>query len=127
MKSKQEILNNYYTEGADGMPEITADGLLKAMDEYAEQAFNAARLPNNNQNHYPAFGDLKAEIEKQKIVKNSLSDDLKLIADSILPQFIPTDTSAQSLSFDIRTNGNSYTVHYAKNADGYWEYQNYTE
>ena len=131
MKSKEEILNSYYSQGADGMPEISADGLLKAMDEYRdqaeEQAFNAARELQGADYTFPTFSLYKASLEKAVIEpKDNLAADIRLIADSILPQFLPNDTDTQKLSFHLKTNGVTYTAHYSKNAQGYWEFQNYT-
>jgi hypothetical protein len=130
MKSKEEILNSYYSQGTDGMPEISADGLLKAMDEYRnqaeEQAFNAARELNNTDYTYPTFAIYKASLDKAIEPKNNLADDIRLIADSIMPQFLPNDLNAHKLSFNLKTNGITYTAHYSKNAQGYWEFQDYT-
>ncbi|MFA6086996.1 hypothetical protein [Mucilaginibacter sp.] len=130
MKSKEEILNSYYSQGADGMPEISADGLLKAMDEYRnqaeEQAFNAARELNDTDHTYPTFAIYKASLEKAIEPKDNLADGIRLIADSILPQFLPNDPNAQKLSFNLKTNGITYTAYYSKNIQGYWEFQDYT-
>lgn len=130
MKSKEEILNSYYWQGTDGMPEISADGLLKAMDEYRnqaeEQAFNAARELNSTDYIYPTFAVYKASLEKIVEPKDNLDNDIRLIADSIMPQFLPNDPNAQKLSFNLKTNGITYTAYYSKNAQGYWEFKNYT-
>lgn len=123
MKSKAEILDSYYAQGADGMPEIAADGLLKAMDEYAEQAFNAARADNN----FLTFVDYKKSLEKVIKPEQHLRTTIQLISDTVLPQFLPHNPEANSASFDIKTNGIIYNVFYSKDAQGYWEFQNYSQ
>lgn len=127
MKRKDEILNNYYTQGTDGMPEIAADGLLKAMDEYAEQAFNAARLSKDSASLYPTFAHYKAATEQMAQHKNDLTDSIRFMAESILEQFIPDDPSAQNFSFEIKTGGIYYTVFYIKNLHGQWEFAKFSE
>ncbi|MBD1395013.1 hypothetical protein [Mucilaginibacter glaciei] len=127
MKRKEQILDSYYSHGADGMPEISAEGLLKAMDEYAEQAFNAARATTPTEHKYTTFTAYKAEIEKVAESAQSLTDKIKLIAQSILEQFIPDDPNAKSFSFDIKTNGIIYTVHYKKAPQGYWEFEKHSQ
>lgn len=127
MKRKEEILDSYYSQGADGMPEISAEGLLKAMDEYAEQAFTAARGSTIPERNYPTFADYKAELEKVVEPEQNLTDTIKFIADSILEQFLPDNPAAQNFSFDIRTNGTNYTVHYAKTPEGHWQFEKYSQ
>lgn len=127
MKSKEEILNDYYTIGADGMPEIAADGLLKAMEEYRlqaeENAFVAARKLNGNVPAFATFADYKTSLDVKTEPVPEPSDDIRLIADSILPQFLPDDATAKSLTFSFKTSGIQYTAHYTKSAQGYWEFE----
>jgi len=131
MKSKQEILQNYYSQGADGTPEISAEGLLKAMEEYRlqaeETAFTAARQLNSDLAYidysFPSFEAYQASLQvPEPIVSESDIEaaNIQLIADSILEQFIPHDATVQTLQFNIRTNGIGYTVHYNKAEQGYW-------
>jgi hypothetical protein len=126
MKSKEEILNSYYTVAADGMPEISAEGLLKAMEEYRmqaeETAFIAARQLNGTVPAYATFTDYKASLES-KAEENKEDDTIRLVADSILHQFLPDDAQAQKLSFNFNTSGTAYTAHYVKTPSGYWEFE----
>lgn len=128
VKSKEEILDKYYTTDANGLPEIAADGLLKAMEEYRTQAeeaaFNAARLQQDDQPIHQTFADYKASIEI-KPVEPTENDKIKFIADSIVEQFLPSDPTAQHFSFEFRTEGKEYTAHYIKNGSGYWEYESF--
>jgi hypothetical protein len=127
MKSKEQVLNGYYTIGADGMPEIAADGLLKAMEEYRlqaeENAFAAARKLNGNVPAFTTFADYKASLEVKTEPVSEPADDIRLIADSILPQFLPDDATAKSLTFSFKTGGIQYTAHYTKNTHGYWDFE----
>jgi hypothetical protein len=135
MKSKEEILNNYYSQGADGMPEITADGLLKAMEEYRlqaeEAAFNAAREYNNGVigggYSFQTFADYKASLA-MPIAAPAEPDEsaqIQFMANSILELFIPQDKNQQTLYFDIKTGGIPYTVTYQKSPEGFWAFKNY--
>lgn len=135
MKSKEEILNKYYTRAADGAPEITADGLLNAMEEYRlhaeEAAFNAARVYQNeitgSGHKFKTFEDYKASliaVDPTPAEPNE-AHTIQFIADSILEQFIPNDAGQKTLSFDIRTNGSDYAVHYEKSTQGYWSFTGY--
>ena len=127
MKSKEEILNSYYAIGADGMPEIDADSLLKAMEEYClqaeESAFNAARELSGTVPAFATFAAYKTSLEAKTQQEDDPADNIRLVADSILPQFLPDDASAQNLSFNFKTSGISYTAHYIKSAQGYWEFE----
>jgi hypothetical protein len=135
MKSKEEILNNYYSQGADGMPEIAADGLLKAMEEYRlqaeEAAFNAGRKLNNDVAYidyaFPSF-----EVYKESLIipvaPPAEPDELaqiQFMADSILELFIPHDKNIETLSFNIKTGGIPYTVNYQKSPEGFWAFKSY--
>ncbi|MBL4677533.1 MAG: hypothetical protein JKY70_15230 [Mucilaginibacter sp.] len=128
MKSKEEILDKYYSSGADGLPEISANGLLKAMEEYRleaeEAAFIAARQMQGNNPFYHSFADYKASIEV-KPAEPTESDRLKFVADSIVEQFLPSDPTSQHFSFQFRTEGKEYTARYIRNAQGYWEYESF--
>ncbi|MBK0380972.1 hypothetical protein [Mucilaginibacter segetis] len=132
MKSKEEILKNYYTYTPNGEPEISADKLLQAMEDYREQteanAFDAGRLLKDDKaDHihylYPTFADYKLNLERET---DPHKNNIKLVADSILPQFLPDDPNALSLSFNFKTGGKQYSAFYTKNPEGYWEFNNYT-
>lgn len=135
MKSKEEILNHHYTQGPDGMPEIAADGLLKAMEEYRQQteeaAFNAARAYKNDlvsgTYSFETFDDYKASLIVAQPVapEPAQAEIIQFIADSILEQFIPQDKTQQEISFKIRTSGIEYTVSYVKSAQGFWNFSGY--
>jgi hypothetical protein len=137
MKSKEEILNNYYAQGADGMPEISADGLLKAMEEYrlqAEQAaFNAAREYEagviGGRHSFETFDDYKASLHIliERPAEPGEAEQIQFMADSILELFIPQDKSVKTISFKIRSNGKAYTVSYVKNEENYWGFLDYTD
>ena len=124
MKSKEEILNNYYTPGADGMPEIKADDLLKAMEQYSEQAFNAARLQTGNSVSFQSYAEYQTSLEFTPPEPDE-ADNIRLIADSIMEQFIPYDKRTQEFSFEFKSSGKSYQVTYQKSAQGYWEFSKY--
>jgi hypothetical protein len=125
MKSKEEILNGYYSQGADGMPEIAADGLLNAMEEYRlqaeEAAFNAARALNGTQPTFATFADYKASLEAEVMLQPK-EDTVRLVADSIIEQFLPYDPSEHTFEFTFKTEGVEYTVLYKRNPDGQWAY-----
>jgi hypothetical protein len=125
MKSKEEILNSYYSQGADGMPEIAADGLLNAMEEYRQQAeeaaFNAARRLNGNTPTFATFAHYKASLEA-KIKQQPKEDTVKLVADSIIEQFLPDDPAEQEFEFSFKAEGTNHTVIYKRNPTGQWEY-----
>jgi hypothetical protein len=126
MKSKEEILNNYYSQGADGMPEIAADGLLNAMEEYRlqaeEAAFNAARQLNGNTPGFATFAHYKASLEAE-IKQQPKEDTVRLVADSIIEQFLPDDPAEQTFEFRLKTEGVYYIAYYSRNTTGGWEYQ----
>ncbi|AMR32174.1 hypothetical protein A0256_12450 [Mucilaginibacter sp. PAMC 26640] len=135
MKTREEILNSYYSQGEDGMPEISADGLLKAMEEYRlegeEAAFNAARAYEDDiiggKHSYETFADYKAGTTSLAPTPQEPEEGeiIQFIADSILEQFIPNDAGQNSLSFNIRTNGLEYTVRYERSVQGYWSFTGY--
>jgi hypothetical protein len=126
MKSKEEILNSYYTHGADGMPEIAADGLLQAMEEYRlqaeEAAFDAARQLTGNATAFATFADYKAILEAKIEHQPKKEDTVRLVADSIIEQFLPDDPNEQTFEFSFKTGGSGYTVLYKRNSRGQWEY-----
>ena len=132
MKTKEEILNSFYTAGANGMPEISAADLLSAMEAYKlqsqEDAFNAARRLKDEsptQPHYKFanFNEyLKStEIKVSKVEKDELSEHIALVADSVLPNFLPDDPAVSEFSFDFNMMGIGYTAFYIKDKDGYWQ------
>ena len=124
MKSKEEILNSYYTPGADGMPEIKADDLLKAMEQYSEQAFNAARLQTGNSVSFQSYAEYQTSLEFTPPEPDE-ADNIRFIADSIMEQFIPYDKSTREFWFDFKSGGKSYQVTYHKGTQGYWEFSKY--
>jgi hypothetical protein len=125
MKSKEEILNSYYVYGEDGMPEIAANGLLQAMEEYRlqaeEAAFNAARQFNGDTPVFATFADYKYAFDAN-IEQQPKEDTVRLVADSIIEQFLPDDPSEQTFEFSFKTEGTPYTVQYRRNKQGQWEY-----
>ncbi|WP_354429688.1 MULTISPECIES: hypothetical protein [unclassified Mucilaginibacter] len=126
MKSKEEILNSYYSHAADGTPEIAADSLLQAMEEYRQQAeeaaFNAAREFNGNAPVFAAFADYQATLQA-KIEQQPKEDTARLVADSIIEQFLPDDPSEQTFEFNFKAEGTNQTVIYKRNSTGNWEYE----
>jgi hypothetical protein len=135
MKSKEEILNSYYTTGRDGMPEISAEDLLNAMEAYkdqiAEDTFNAARKLKDNTYEFATYADyinhtaLLAQNEQENL--NELDESIALVANSVLPNFLPHDSSVNELSFDFTMQGKRYTAFYIKDATGYWQLNNWSE
>lgn len=125
MKSKEEILNSYYSQGADGMPEIAANGLLNAMEEYRlqaeEAAFNAAREINNSQPTFATFAAYKTSLDAE-IKQQPKEDTVRLVADSIIEQFLPDEPTEQEFEFSFKAEGTNHTVLYKRNAAGQWEY-----
>jgi hypothetical protein len=120
MKTKEEILNSYYSQGADGMPEISADGLLKAMEEYRlqaeEAAFNAAKAYEGDviggKELFETFTDYKASLDvpAPAPIEPTEAETIQFMADSILEMFIPQDNSVATMSFDIRSDGKGYAT-----------------
>ena len=133
MKSKEEILNSFYTAGPDGMPEISANDLLNAMETYkdqvAEDAFNAARKQKDNGYEFDTYTDYVSHTaliaQKAQENRNLLDESITLVADSILPNFLPRDGSVKELSFDFTMQSKSYTAFYIKDATGYWQLNRY--
>lgn len=132
MKTKEEILNNFYTAGADGVPEISAPDLLKAMEAYKQQslqdAFNAARALKDESSVPPEyrFTNLddyikSTEIKVAKHDRDELSEQIALVAESVLPNFLPDDPTVNEFSFDFNMMGIGYTAFYIKDDNGYWE------
>jgi len=132
MKTKEEILNSFYTTSADGVPEISAPDLLKAMEAYKQQsladAFNAARKLKDEFAPMPdyQFKNLEDYIKSTeiKVVKNDkdeLSEQIALVADSVLPNFLPDDPAVTEFAFDFNMMGIGYTAFYTKDTDGYWQ------
>ncbi len=132
MKSKEDILNSFYTTGANSTPEISAADLLKAMEAYKQQGlhdvFYAARKLKDDDAATPAyrFATLEDYIKSTeiKVVKNDkdeLSEQIALVADSVLPNFLPDDPTVNEFAFDFNMMGIGYTAFYIKDADGYWQ------
>lgn len=134
MKSKEEILNSYNTTGNDGLPEISAPDLLKAMETYkelyAEAAFNAARQMRDNAYEFTTYADYANHIRQQarqlEENRDGFTGAITLAANSVLPHFIPHDRSVKEFSFNFTMQGKTYTAFYKKDADGYWQLNNWT-
>ncbi len=125
MKSKEEILNSYYSHAADGTPEIAAYGLLQAMEEYRQQveeaAFNAARELNGDKPAFSIFADYQASLQA-KTEQLPKEDTVRLVADSIIEQFLPDDPAEQIFEFSFKAESTNQTVIYKRNAAGQWVY-----
>ena len=132
MKTKEEILNSYYSPVVNGLPEITGVHLLKAMEDYKQQcleeAFYAARIVNETCHNLPdyqfaTFEDYLKTTQKKtlKEKRDDLSESITLVADSILPNFLPEDNAATDFSFDFNMMGIGYTAFYHKDENGYWK------
>ena len=134
MKSKEEILNSFNTTGNDGLPEISAPDLLKAMETYKEQcaeaAFNAARQMKDSVYEFTTYTDYTRhtlqEANRQEQSRDEFTEAITLTANSVLPHFIPHDRSAQEFSFNLTMQGKSYTAFYKKDAEGYWQLDTWT-
>lgn len=50
------------------------------------------------------------------------NDQIQLIANELLKQFIPKDKTQTELSFNFTTPDNSYLARYAKNEKGEWQF-----
>lgn len=132
MRSKEEILNSYNTTGTDGLPEISAEDLLNAMEaykqEWAKAAFNAAREQdasgNFTFNNYAAF---IADIEKDTKPVDEFGITLSAVADSIVTNFLPDDDSVTEFDFNFTMQGKGYTAFYTKDAEGYWKMTRWAE
>lgn len=134
MKSKEEILNSYNTTGNDGLPEISAPDLLKAMETYKEQwaeaAFNAARQTKDSAHEFATYADYASyalqNSQQQEQNRDEVAEAITLAANSVLPHFIPHDRSVQEFSFNFTMQGKSYTAFYKKDTEGYWQLNNWT-
>lgn len=133
MKSKEEILNSYNTTGNDGLPEISAPDLLKAMETYkelyAEAAFNAARQMKDSAYEFTTYADyanhIRQEARQLEENRDEFTGAITLAANSVLPHFIPHDRSVKEFSFNFTMQGKTYTAFYKKDADGYWQLNNW--
>ncbi|MDB5147975.1 MAG: hypothetical protein JWQ57_1995 [Mucilaginibacter sp.] len=132
MKSKEEILNSYNTTGTDGLPEISAEDLLKAMETYkrdwAEAAFAAARQQDSSGNYkFNNYADFDDSIEKNARPVDEFGITLAAVADSIVTNFLPDDSSVTGFDFNFTMQGKGYTAYYAKDAEGYWKMSRWIE
>ncbi|TWR29011.1 hypothetical protein FPZ43_12170 [Mucilaginibacter pallidiroseus] len=123
MKTKEEILDSFYSTGADGNPEMSANDLLNAMEAYARQAFEAAKQTQHGQQTFTSYADYVATLQPEP--HNAEAETVRLVSETIIEQFIPHDPAVQQFSFDFKTSGKSYRVHYQKSAQGYWEFNGY--
>ena len=129
MKSKEDILNSHYTTGRDGMPEISAEDLLNAMEAYKDQivedTFNAARKLNDNGYEFATYADYVNHTtliaQKEQENHNELDESIALVANSVLPNFLSHDSSVNELSFGFTMQGKRYTAFYIKDSAGYWQ------
>lgn len=135
MKTKEEILDSYYTLGADGMPEISADKLLQAMEDYRRQAeeaaFTAARLLRANEQagdfEFADFESYKASLATPKPAEPDEAATIQFMADSILEIFLPNDPATKTVTFNIKAAGKTYEVTYLKSEEGYWAFNHHRE
>ncbi|KAA8486337.1 hypothetical protein BDE36_3955 [Arcticibacter tournemirensis] len=68
------------------------------------------------------------DIELRIIIeRDELRDAIEMVADGILYQYIPTDRSAQSFSFNLSIEGEYYEVQYRKDSGGYWIFNGYSK
>jgi hypothetical protein len=125
MKSKEQILDSHYSQGTDGSPEIALAGLLQAMEEYKQQAeeaaFLAARSQNGSHPVFSSFKDYQASLQTN-VAHLPKEDNVRLVADSIIEQFLPDDPNEKTFEFSFKTEGISYTVQYKRNIHDNWEY-----
>jgi len=136
MKSKEEILNSYNTTGNDGLPEISAPDLLKAMETYKEQcaeaAFNAARQLKDSGPEYEfaTYADYASHTVQEALLQQESRDEfteaITLAANSVLPHFIPHDRTVKEFSFNFTMRGKSYAAFYKKDPEGYWQLTTWT-
>lgn len=132
MKTKEEILNSFYTAGDNGMPEISAPDLLNAMEAYKQQsmqdAFNGARMLKDESSAIPDYRYAcledyikSTEIKVAKHERDELSEQIAMVAESVLPNFLPDDPAINKFSFDFNMMGIGYTAFYTKDDSGYWQ------
>lgn len=55
------------------------------------------------------------------------TDQVKYVADSIMPGFIPKNAAVADLSFSFTLDGINYEVIYKKDPKGIWQYQSHRE
>lgn len=131
MKSKEEILDSYNTTGADGLPEISAQDLLNAMEAYkqqwAEAAFNAAREQHNDAYKFETFNDFVKSTEATEQVQDDFGLMIAAVADNVVANFLPDDTSVNEFDFNFTMQGKGYTAFYTKDAAGYWKLSKWKE
>lgn len=131
MKSKEEILNSYNTTGADGLPEISAEDLLNAMEaykqEWAEAAFNSARKQHNGTYEFETFNDFVKSTETTEKVPDDFGIMIAAVADNVVANFLPDDSSVNEFDFNFTMQGKGYTAFYAKDAEGYWKMSRWIE
>ncbi|WP_143065148.1 hypothetical protein [Mucilaginibacter gossypiicola] len=132
MRSKEDILNSYNTTGADGLPEISAEDLLNAMEaykqEWAEAAFAAARQQDASGNFtFNNYAEFIADIERDTKPMDGFGITLAAVADSIVTNFLPDDDSVTEFDFDFTMQGKGYTAFYTKDTQGYWKMSRWAE
>ncbi|MGF7072250.1 hypothetical protein [Mucilaginibacter sp. 3215] len=131
MKSKEEILNSYNTTGKDGLPEISAEDLLNAMEAYkqqwAEAAFNAARKQCNEAYEFETFNDFMTSTQAKEQVQDDFGAMITAVADNVVANFLPDDSSINEFDFNFTMQGKGYTAFYAKDARGYWQMSRWAE
>lgn len=125
MKSKEEILNSYNTTGTDGLPEISAEDLLNAMEaykqEWAEAAFNAARKQHNGTYEFKTFNDFVKSAVAEEKVQDDFGIMIVAVADNVVANFLPDDSSVNEFDFNFTMQSKGYTAFYVKDAQGYWK------
>jgi len=132
MRSKEEILNSYNTTGTDGLPEISAEDLLNAMEaykqEWVEAAFAAARQQDASGNYtFNNYAEFIANIENDIKPVDEFGITLAAVADSIVTNFLPDDESVTEFDFNFTLQGKGYTAFYTKDAQGYWKMTRWAE
>jgi hypothetical protein len=131
MKSKEEILNSYNTTGADGLPEISAEDLLNAMEAYKQQwteaAFNAARKQRNGAYEFENFNDFVKGTEATEQAQDDFGIMIAAVADNVVANFLPDGSSANEFDFNFTMQGKGYTAFYTKDTAGYWKMSRWAE
>jgi hypothetical protein len=131
MKSKEEILNSYNTTGTDGLPEISAQDLLDAMEAYkqqwAEAAFNAAREQRNDAYAFETFNDFVKSTEVTEQAQGDFGLMIAAVADNVVANFLPDDSSVNEFHFNFTMQGKGYTAFYIKDAQEYWKLSGWVE
>ena len=75
------------------------------------------------------FQNLVFELfEKELVVtetRDTLGEAIRMVADGILYQYIPSDGLQNKLSFKLSIEGTQYRVNYGKDPSGFWKFLSY--